>query len=106
MTRFSGAWRRFWNIEKKEEKTENDEKEKRYEFYELLNLIEVSCLLWRCGTIKGNPKKMLEDKLKEYLAGIFKNNYGRNAFCEAISGPNTFTEIKYFAKECGVKIPE
>lgn len=93
MTRFSTAWRRF-----RDASGEN----KSYEFCELLSLIEISCLIWRCGTIGGDFKIMLRSKLKEYISKISANEYALGHLRENQSGPETFEEIRLFAKQHGI----
>ena len=99
LTRFSTAWRRFRDISEESE-------EKSYEFCELLSLMEISCLLWRCGTIKGAFKGMLRSKLKEYISKISANEYALRHLRENKSGPETFKEIQLFAKRHGIEFPD
>lgn len=100
MARFSKAWRRFRDVKK------TKKKKKSYEFHEVLNLIEVSCFLWRCGTIKGAPKRMLKGKLKGYIGSFSEKEYALSHLRQAVSSdPEVFSEIRYFAQKHGIDLP-
>ena len=91
MTRFSGTWRRFLKA-----KTDED---KSYEFFEFLNLIEASCDLSQRGILGSASNKMLMDRLKEHVRDIVENEYGKYHLNQGVSGPETFSAMKKFAKE-------
>ena len=90
MTRYSDAWRRFGSA-----KTSG---ERDYEFRELLNLFEAGCHLWRHGILGRASEEMLEEYLRENIAAIIENDYGKSHLSRAISGPKTFSEMKLFAQ--------
>lgn len=94
MTRFSVAWRRFRDAE---------EQERPYELSELFSLIEVGCLLCRCGTIKGAPKEFLEDDLSGYIRKTCENDYARNHLIKVITEERTLIQMELFAKEHGIE---
>ena len=100
MARFSKIWRRFRDVDV------TDKENKSYEFHEVLNQIEVSCLLWRCGTIKRAPKKMLKEKLKGYIGKFPEQEYTLSHLRQAISSnPEVFTEIRRFARKNDINLP-
>ncbi|MCY3853395.1 MAG: hypothetical protein OXG03_07500 [Gammaproteobacteria bacterium] len=97
VARFSRAWRHFLDAE---------ESRKYYEFCELLNLIEGACHLHRYKIVGNASKEMLENYLEENIRAIVNyENFVQNLH-RMKSGPETFCEMKHFAKRHDIDFPE
>jgi len=98
MTRFSQAWRRYQDA--------HHDHKRFFECCELLGLLEVGCLLWRCGTIEGDPKKILEENLKDDIENIANDRYVQQNMCKIVSRPQTLIEMERFAQKHSINFPE
>jgi len=95
--RLSNAWRSYRDA---------NEKNKDYEFIELLNLFESTCHLFNEKNFHGATREMICDYLKEVLPKIFEEEQIREKIQANFSGPDTFFQIRRFAKKhCLENVP-
>ena len=97
---FTDAWRRFRDAPE-------EDNEKEFEFVELLNLLETASRFYNNRTIHGATRKMVQDYLCEVIPAVFKDEDAKDRFRQNYSGPDTYAEIRQFARSHKVEgVPE
>jgi len=88
--RYARAWRRFRDA---------DEDERYFEFTELINLLEASCKFYNENVIRGTTRDMVRTYLVEVLPAVFTDPEAIEMINKSFSGPDTFFEIRRFARK-------
>jgi len=92
--RFSDGWRRLLDFQKSEVL------DLKFEVGEVLNTIESGCHIYNEGLVGKASKEMIEHLLVEVIHNTFNGDRIKTEVIHSyISGPDTFLEIKKFAKK-------
>jgi hypothetical protein len=73
-----------------------EDADKKFEFIELLNLLEALALLYNDGRIAASTKKFTGKFLEQVVAGIRASEPMTELKREAVTGEDTFRELKDF----------
>lgn len=93
---FANGWRKFRDAEEKN-------KNKEFEFIEVLSLLEGTCHLYNKSIFYGATKEQVRDYMREVIPKVLENEYAKQQFINSISSPNTYSEIRKFAKSQRIK---
>ena len=86
---------------------DESEEKRDFELVEILNLLETTSHLYNKRNIHGAAREMVQDYLCEVIPAVLKDDKAKNLFIQSHSGPNTYSEIRQFARSHKIEgVPE